>query len=156
MALLHPYGYSHEMTDSADLDALAQRYIDMWQEQLAQISSDPAITEAWGSAFQNAADSLGQNLGQDLGQNIGITPDAIAATAAAFTAAFTAVGQGAARANQSADGPSSGTANGTAGAQATASTPDDGGADPAALLRRLDALEQRIAALQTDQGRDSG
>lgn len=115
------------MTDSVDMDALAQRYIDMWQEQLAQISTDPAVTEAWGSALQNTAQSLGW------------TPDAISAFAATL--------QGAAN-------PSSNRSAGPTGTEAAAPAPGGGGDDPTAMLRRLNALERRLAALEADREGD--
>ncbi len=59
------------MADPADMDALAKRYIELWQEQLSRVSTDPSITEAWRSVFEAAA------------KNIGWTPDAVAAYTAA-------------------------------------------------------------------------
>lgn len=122
MALCLRYGYSLLMADSGDMDALAQRYIDMWQAQVAQISTDPKITDAWGSVLQNTA------------QKLGWSPDAIAA--------YTAVLKGAAAA--------SGAAASQAGTETSAAASDDGGDDPAALLRRINALKRRLDALETD------
>ncbi len=106
------------MADSVDMDALAKRYVELWQDQMAQISSDPSVTDAWRSVFENAA------------KNLGIAPDAFAA----YTAAFSGVSQGAA----------------LAGSEAAAPASSDGRADLADVLRRLDALERRLAALETD------
>lgn len=129
VALGLPCGYSLSMTDSVDMDALAQRYIDMWQDQLAQISTKPAAPEAWGSVLQNA------------GQSLGWTPDAIAA----FAAAYSVPAQDAAASQRPAR---------TSGATTPAPASGDGGDDPSALLRRLDALERRLAALETDREGD--
>lgn len=117
------------MTDSVDMDALAQSYIDLWQEQMAQISTDPATTEAWSSVLQNTAQSLGW------------TPDTIAA----FTTAYTGPAQDAAAPHRPA---------GTGGAATAAPASDGGGDDPSALLRRLNALERRLAALEADRDGD--
>lgn len=111
-----------DMADSADMDALAKRYIELWQDQMAQVSADPSVTDAWRSVFENAA------------KNLGIAPDAFAA----YTAAFSGAAQGA---NQG---------NGSAGPEAAAAASGDGGADLADVLRRLDALERRLAALESD------
>ena len=110
------------MADSVDMDALAKRYIELWQGQMAQISTDPSVTDAWRSVFENAA------------KNLGIAPDAFAAYTAAFSGAAQGASQGAA----------------AAGPEAAAAASSDGGADLADVLRRLDALERRVAALETD------
>ena len=104
------------------MDALAKRYIDLWQEQLAQISTDPSVKDAWRGVFENTAKTLG------------MSPDAFAA----YTAAFTGAAKGAASAGSPPAPPASG----------------DGGADIADVLRRLDAMEQRLAALETDKAGD--
>lgn len=102
------------------MDALAKRYIDLWQEQLAQISADPSITEAWRGVFENAA------------KNVGLSPEAFTA----YTAAFT------------------GAAKGASGATPAATAHDDGGADVADVLRRLDAMERRLTALESNKTGD--
>lgn len=124
------------MTDSGDMDALAQRYIDLWQEQVAQISTDPQIVDAWGSALQNAA------------QNLGWTPDAIAAYTAVLKGAVAGAG---ATGSSGGDAPRDSTR-----AKTTSAASDGGGDDPAALLRRIDALERKLAALEADRGGDKG
>ena len=106
------------MADTADMDALAKRYIDLWQEQLARVSADPSVTEAWQSIFDAAAKTMGW------------TPDAVAA--------YTVATQ---------NSP-------TPGTPAAAASSGDGGADITDVLRRLDALEQRIRALEADQRGD--
>jgi len=102
------------------MDALAQRYIDLWQEQLAQISADPSITEAWRGVFETAA------------KNVGLSPEPFTA----YTSAFT------------------GAAQGTSGATPAAAAHGDGGADVADVLRRLDAMEQRLAAFEANKAGD--
>jgi hypothetical protein len=110
--------YSRSMADPADMDALAKRYIELWQEQLAKVSADPSVTEAWRFVFESAA------------KNMGWTPDAIAA--------YTAAAQ----------------ASSTPGAATAASPFGHGGSDPTDVLRRLDALEQRLSSLEADQDGD--
>ena len=106
------------MADPADMDALAKRYIELWQEQLSRVSTDPSITDAWRSVFEAAA------------KNMGWTPDVVAA----YTT------------------PSEHSAQ--AGSAAAAASSGDGGTDLTDVLRRLDALEQRLSALETDKGSD--
>lgn len=110
------------MADSTDMDALAKRYIELWQDQMAQISVDPSVTDAWRSVFESAA------------KNLGIAPDAFAAYTAAFSGAAHGAKQG----------------NGSTGSKTPAALSGDRGADLADVLRRLDALERRLAALETD------
>lgn len=104
------------------MEALAKRYIELWQEQLSQISTDPSVTEAWRGVFENTA------------KNLGMSPDAFAA----YTAAFTGASKGAASAR----------------AAPASTAPGDGGADLADVLRRLDSMEQRLAALEADKAGD--
>lgn len=103
------------------MEALAKRYVDLWQEQLAQISADPSITEAWQGVFETTA------------KNVGLSPDAFTA----YTAAFTGAAQGAA-----------------SGATPAAAAHGDGGADVADVLRRLDAMERRLAAFEANKTGD--
>ena len=105
------------MAEPADMDALAKRYIDLWQEQLARVSADPSVTEAWRSVFEAAT------------KNMGWTPDAVSANTTAQ--------------NSTPPGP-----------PATAASSGNGGPDLADVLRRLNALEQRLSALEADQGSD--
>ncbi|MEQ8509222.1 MAG: hypothetical protein RIF37_10580 [Rhodospirillaceae bacterium] len=121
------------MADTEDMDALAKRYISLWQDQLAQVSGDPSVMEAWRPVFEGAAKSLGW------------TPDAVDTYAAALRGAV-----------QNAAASATGA---TAGAKTSASSFDGGSAGYADVLRRLDALEQRVAALEPDKsgvGRNPG
>lgn len=114
------------MTDkSNDYDALARRYLDLWQQEMAKLAQDPQAGGAWATLFQgmmqNAAGAFSQ-------------------AAAPFTAAMTA-GSPHARATTTSTGPATATA-----------TPGDGGVDVADVLRRIDArlgaIEQRLTALE--------
>jgi hypothetical protein len=99
------------MKDSMDMDAIAKRYIELWQDQMAQISSDPSVADAWQTVFENTA------------KNLGWDPDAF-------------------------------TSNQPARAKATAASSRDGGVDLTDVLRRLDAMERRLIALEADRDGD--
>ena len=101
-----------------DLDALAQRYIELWQDQVARMSEDASVAALWRPFLENA------------GKTAGWTPETLAATFSAFQ---------------------SQTARGAARATSAAAPSDDGGDDLADVLCRLDAIEQRLAALEADQ-----
>src|SRR5262249_20973227 len=45
MAPFHSLPYSAAMTDSSALDALARRYLDLWEEQTAAWASDAALAD---------------------------------------------------------------------------------------------------------------
>lgn len=39
------------MSDAPDLEALARRYLDLWQDQMAAMAADPAMMEALSRTF---------------------------------------------------------------------------------------------------------
>lgn len=43
--------YSRAMTDATDLDQLARRYLDLWQDQTAAMTNDPMVAAAMGQAY---------------------------------------------------------------------------------------------------------
>src|SRR5437764_11596014 len=46
-------GYTpHPMSEPHDLDALADRCIDLWQDQMAAMAGDPELAEAFRRLFQ--------------------------------------------------------------------------------------------------------
>ncbi|WP_177324857.1 hypothetical protein [Reyranella massiliensis] len=103
---------------SAELDKLARRYLDLWQTQLAGLSSDQAVTEQIARLFAAANTQV----------------------ASAMQAA-----QGATHAGTSGWQPPS-TPTGTP----TAAAASGNGADDVGELRkRLEALEARVAELES-------
>lgn len=39
------------MPDAPDLEVLARRYLDLWQDQMAAMAGDPAVVEAMSRTF---------------------------------------------------------------------------------------------------------
>ena len=39
------------MTDAPDLEQLARRYLDLWQDQMAALVNDPTTAEAMGRTY---------------------------------------------------------------------------------------------------------
>lgn len=122
--------------DTPDLEDLARRYVDLWQDQMTALAGDPEF-----------AQSL-QKVMAALGVAASGTPAAWAAWPAAFGSLMAAGRQDIERGQQS-DARKSAAAPGAAPA-ATAS--DGGGADLGSFAERLAALEQRIAALEGSVG----
>jgi len=119
------------MTEPPDLDALARRYLDLWQDQMTAMAGDPTLATALGRLFETAAAAMPMNW-------IGMWLQAMQQTMRA--------------------GASGGDDGGTgtrakAGAAAAAAASVDRGGDVAGLRRRLAALESRVARLE---GRGDG
>jgi hypothetical protein len=51
LATVGRHGYNPPMTDAPDLEQLARRYLDLWQEQAAAVIGDPATAQAMGRAY---------------------------------------------------------------------------------------------------------
>ena len=170
------------MTDEPDLEELARRFFDLWQEQVTALATDREVAEAaerwlqamgaaaapaqgmpggapapwlaWPAAMMAAMSSAG----------LAGVPGAAQAwggdgrTAGGFPAApfgAPAAGPGAG------DGAGGGTAasgesGAAAGAAASAGASHDGAGDVDELRERLAALEERIAALEAKPGRGRG
>lgn len=145
------------MSDAPDLDELAERYLDLWQDQMTALASDPEFAEA---------------MSRLLASGPGAVPD-VAAACAAWPATMAALMPGAAAgrtedgegARQAAGvGGAAGTgakrgaraAKGAARAKAAAAAPGDRGGDLVELARRLAALEERVAALESGPGKGRG
>ncbi|WP_296344939.1 hypothetical protein [Reyranella sp.] len=104
----------HGTDTGADFDKLARRYLDLWQTQLAGLSSDQAVTEQIARLFAAANTQVAS---------------AMQAT------------QGAAHAGTTGWQPT--------GTPATAAASGDGADDVGELRKRLEALEIRVAELES-------
>ena len=141
------FGILTGMSDAPDLEALARRYLDLWQDQMSAMASDPAMVEALSRTFtlmtQGAAAFAS-----------GTAEAARAAATAAASPAPSAGGdtahgrQTAARPDAAAS-PTDGDDWPPPGTTAAAAASGDPGVDVPDLLRRLAALEQRVADLES-------
>lgn len=109
------------MTDAPDLEQLARRYFDLWQDQAAAMISDPALAEMTARGY-----SL---LGAILAAAAGGGPEKGTAFA-------------------DANAPTSGFRDIPAGAAPVAAASVDPALDPVRLSARLAALEERIVRLE--------
>jgi hypothetical protein len=130
-----------------DLDALARRYVDLWQDQMTALAGDPDFAESL------------QKLMAALGVGAGGMPALMSAWPTAM-AGLMAAAQPTAKAPQGDGGQESHGKSGpmsAAGAAAVAASSDGGGADLGRLEERLAAVEQRLAAMEgTLDGRAGG
>ncbi|MGE5504925.1 MAG: hypothetical protein ACM31L_10925 [Actinomycetota bacterium] len=124
------------MTDvPPDLDQLARRYLDLWQDQVAAMATDPALAEAVARGI--AMMSQG-------------TSALVQATQAAATAAQAKAGTDEPAAPGSDHSPD------PQRSQAAAAAPDRPRDDAGRLEGRLAALEERVAALEAALGAGRG
>ena len=113
------------MSETPDLKALAERYLDLWEEQFSAAAADPALAAAmaaWLAPWRALA------AGAMPGGKAGPTSDE------------RTPGSG-----TKARGPS---AAETAGPAAAGAAPGDGGRGLDRIIERLDAIERRLAALE--------
>ena len=118
--------YSPGMSETANLDQLAERFVDLWQDQMTAMAGDPELARLmrrmlglWG---------LGPS-------PFGGTPFDVAPEPAARGTAD--------------DAGANGQAGAAVGAAAARPAPGDARAVFVELGRRLDALEERLARLET-------
>lgn len=130
------------MTDSADLEALARRYLDLWQDQMTALAGD--------SEFIEAIDKLTAASGMAMPAGATAWPGVVGMMMAA-------TGQPAGREREASDRQDSPQADspGAAASGAASAAPSSGQrqSDLAELLGRLAALEERVAALESGPGR---
>jgi hypothetical protein len=131
------------MPEPPDLETLARRYLDLWQDQVSALAADPEFTETLGRLLQVSA-ALGPAGWMSLwtAAAAGLQPQKGQNPHAARP--FTTGNAAPARAAE------------TAGPAPAAASPGDGNADLAELRRRLAVLEERlgrVAAERTDAGR---
>ena len=106
-----------------DYDGLARRYLEIWRDEIAKMAHQPDGVAAWTALLQTMAQTAATAWG------------GVAATTSGATAG-------------DARRPA---ATGENRAPATAVSPGGGSGDLADVLRRIDALERRIAALETSR-----
>lgn len=128
--------------DPPNLDELARRYLDLWQDQVAAMSADPEVSRTMGRYAQ-----LWATLG----------PAGLAGIWAAAAEGLKGGGPGA---NVFADGPfaeffkhAAGSATAAHGAAPAGAARGDRGDELAELRRRLAVLEERVAG---DGGKAAG
>lgn len=122
-----------------DFQALARRYLDLWQAQVAAVAADPALAEtvARGVAIMTqSAAAMAQATGLSRGSS---------ATSKADRQANEQTGP-------EAKPTDPGHSTDTDRAEAFAVASDDSRLDPAQLSRRVAALEQRVADLEAALG----
>src|SRR5882672_1563434 len=108
------------MSEPPDLETLARRYLDLWQDQVTALAADPEFTETIGRMLQVSA-TLGPAGWMSLW------------TAAAAGLKTQKAPDGGGPASQKPTGPAPGTAP-------AAAASNDGGADMVELRRRLASL----------------
>lgn len=123
------------MAESPDLDTLAKRYLDLWQDQVAAMAADPELSETMMRLWQNAA-AAGP-----------------AGWAQLWGAAAAAQAQGGATAGSFRDVAASAAPAGPAPA---AAAPRDRGDDVAELGRRIAELELRLGRIEAALAMGSG
>ncbi|CCD03302.1 conserved protein of unknown function (plasmid) [Azospirillum baldaniorum] len=137
-------------SDTPSLETLAQRYLDLWQEQWAACAADPEMADAAARLFQMMAQGAAAMAPFVLG------PGGFAYTSPPGTgwnptpAPSHPSCEGEPRdRGQRHDPPASRpAARSEAGAAAPGAASGDGGGDTAQLLRRIAALEERLAAME--------
>ncbi len=133
--------------DPADLEGLARRFQDLWQEQLAATASDPEFMEMMGKWMGAlAAGGMGPPApppGTPAGP---LDPAAWMATMQRALAGAGTEGKG------GADDASAGARSRKAGAKAAAAASRTGHVDGDELERRLADLEQRVERLEAGLG----
>jgi ubiquinone biosynthesis protein UbiJ len=119
-------GYSGRMAsendDSADFDRLARRYLDLWQSQLAGLTADQALTEQIARLFAAANTQVASAIKAAQGAQYGATPSGT-------------------------EPPSTQT-----GTPSAAASSGHGADDVGELRKRVEALEARIAELESKLG----
>ena len=135
------------MSDPPDMHALAQRYLDLWQEQLAGLAGDREVAELMARTIELM--NTGAAAFASMAQSAAAPPDGEAKG-----------GEPAKR-----DGPDtkqkpgaglSGAAGRAPGAQAPGAARGAADDDLAECARRLGALEKRVAALEAGTRRGRG
>ncbi|GGF08021.1 hypothetical protein GCM10011611_11830 [Aliidongia dinghuensis] len=155
------------MSKPPDLEALARRYVELWQDQVAATAVDPELTDGLTRLMQ----LFGGSLAAQAGLWQALWPDLVARAGAPY-APFTPNPRPAASEDPHRDAPQSrstqprstqsgsnrpepprpGAAAAPSGSAPVAGASADGGHDMAQLKARLALLEERLASLETGAG----
>src|SRR6185437_16985154 len=121
------------MSEPPDLETLAKRYLDLWQDQVSALAADPEFTETLGRLLQVSA-AMGP---------------------AGWMSLWGAAAQGLKPQKPHDASPAQPPANPSPASRpaAVAAAPHDGGDDVAELRRRIAALEARLGDLTAERGR---
>lgn len=117
-----------------DYNALAAKYLDLWQEQIAKLAKEPQQLSEAAAAWSRTAATMMQNAASTMGAGMGASKPP-------------------SKADPHDDSVRPGTAAASAGTETSGLAHGDGGLDTASVLRRLDAVERRMAALESDTRR---
>src|SRR5512145_1048929 len=130
------------MAEPPDLETLARRYLDLWQDQVSAMAADPELAETLGRLFQVMA-TMGPAGWAELWASASqpLRPDGVATASDDENDQPQTSGKRATRAA---------TPNGATPAAAASGERDD---DMARLRRRVAVLENRLAALEQTGGR---
>ena len=115
--------YSRVMSESADLDRLAERFVDLWQDQMGAMAGDPELSRL----MRRMLGLWGLGSGPLAASPFAVAPDP----------------------GPTSHEPSrNGDAAAPAGAAPARAAPGDAGAVLVELVRRLGPLEERLARLE--------
>ena len=137
------------MTKPPDLETLARRYVELWQDQIAAAAADPELTEALVRMMQLMGGGLAASTA--LWQNLWAgTTSRQAAPQGGGEFGSGAFGPGSMYGHDgSRHYPTSWASPATPGPAPAAGASDVGGVDLAQLDARLAVLEKRLAAVET-------
>lgn len=149
-------------TPEADLEGLARRFQDLWQDQMAAVAADPDFAEMMGKWFGAAATGApppGPTAGPFSAPFPGMMPGAAFGQmdpAAWLKALGLDASGGAAAGSKTADDPTAAKATSPTGAKATPASSGSGDAAGHQLEHRLADLEQRLERLEAAIGGTRG
>jgi hypothetical protein len=130
------------MSDVPDLEALARRYFDLWQDQMARMAEDPVTADVLSRAFTLMTRSMRAGREPRSGTDTGDGDDGD--------------DNGHRQAGQTHDAGTDPSDAAPAGTAAASPLSGAGGMDLPLLLRRLDRLERRVTDLEDRLARDAG
>jgi hypothetical protein len=140
------------MSDQADLDELARRYLDLWQDQMTALAGDEEFAETLQqlTTAMGAAATAGSTAWAAAwpAMMAGLQPPGATQRESDGQGAADETGKGAEGTAAGAPGRQGAAVETAAGAAAAAGPPGGGGDVLEQLARRLAALEERIAALE--------